>query len=60
MRAYEKAAIARAEGCDREAAYWQGIADLVEAAPTLTQAQRDKLRVLLRPDVSPASERQAA
>lgn len=60
MRAFERAALAREQGNIREADYWQGIADLVAAAPPLTQSQRDQLRVLLRPDPEPQPRPTAA
>lgn len=53
MTAAERAAVARAKGDQQSARYWQRIADLVEQAPPLTQAQQDQLRILLRPEAPP-------
>lgn len=36
-------------GDDGKVRYWTRIRDLVDQAPPLTSAQRDQLRVLLRP-----------
>lgn len=60
MRAADRARIAREQGHEREAAYWQSIADLVAAAPPLSVEQQTYLRVLLRPAPSPEPRRSAA
>lgn len=58
MTAAERAARARADGDEQTARRWQRIADLCDQAPPLTQAQQDRLQVLLQPE--PQSHPQAA
>lgn len=50
MMAADRAALAREQGDQRTADYWQAISDLVDQAPPLSPSQRDRLRVLLRPE----------
>lgn len=50
MNAHQLAADAAARGDKAGEAYWRRIASLVDLAPEFSPAQRDRLRVLLRPE----------
>ncbi|WP_055712612.1 hypothetical protein [Streptomyces torulosus] len=61
MRAAERARIAREQGNEREATYWQSIADLVATAPPLSPEQKARLQILLHTeDTAPTVSRQSA
>jgi hypothetical protein len=53
MTAAERARQALARGDEQTARRWQRIADLVDQAPPLTQAQQDRLQILLQPEPLP-------
>lgn len=53
MNARVLAAEAEARGDKATEAYWRRIGDLVDQAPEFSPAQRDRLRVLLRPEPVP-------
>lgn len=50
------AAAALERGDTGDAAQWMRIRALVDQAPPFTQAQRDQLRILLRPSPAAASD----
>jgi hypothetical protein len=57
--ALDKAAAAEARGDVAEAAYWRRLSARVDLAPPLTQAQKDRLRVVLAIQ-APAQKQSAA
>lgn len=59
MNAQLLAVEAEARGDKAAEAYWRRIASLVDLAPEFSPAQRDRLRVLLRPDPVPQSSEAA-